>query len=122
MREYLWKGGEKMINLAKIKIPLTAVVDGANLILVDVSPYYAYVDGKKTDNQLGHKYLVVEDKNFDKFFVKVPSATPIITSEQLSEAKQRIMVTFENGVARPYRTQNGEYDLSITATAVAIAK
>ena len=108
--------------LSKLNIPFNIVIQDANLILVDVKEYYEYQNGKKTDVMLGYKYLVVEDKNFEKFAVKIPSTTPAITKEQIDAAKERIRVNFTDAVAKPYRTNSGDYDLSISATGISIVK
>ena len=109
------------MQLTKLNIPLQIVIEDANLILINVAPYYNYVDGKKTDAVIGYRYTVVEDKNFDKINVKIPSTTPAISQETIDSAKQRILVSFENAFAKPYRTPSGNYDLSITASGINIA-
>lgn len=108
--------------LSKLNIPFNIVIQDANLILVDVKEYYEYQNGKKTDVMLGYKYMVAEDKNFEKFAVKIPSTTPAITKEQIDAAKERIRVSFTDAIAKPYRTNSGDYDLSISATGISIVK
>lgn len=110
------------MQLSKLNLPLDVIIGGANQILLEVTPYYAYMDGKKSDTILGYRYTVVEDKNFEKFSVKIPSSVPAISQESIDSSKQRIIVTFDNAIAKPYRTQSGEYDLSISATGINIAK
>lgn len=110
------------MQFSKLNIALGTIIEDANLLLIDVMPYYEYNDGKKTENLLGYKYTVAEDKTFDKFSVKVPSTVPAITKEQLERSKERIRVTFENGYAKPYRTVTGDYDLSFNATGINIIK
>ncbi len=110
------------MHLSKLNIPFNIVVDGANTILLGVAPYYEYVDGKKTENLLGYKYNIVEDKSFEKFSIKIASKAPVITQEQIDTSKERIKVSFENAIAKPYRTTYGDYDLSITATGISILK
>lgn len=108
------------MNITKLSIPLDIITGDAKLILLEVAPYYSYVDGKRTNTLLGYRYLVVEDKTFDKMFVKIPSPVPAVTMEMLETAKKRILVTFDNAMAKPYRNQNGDYDLSITASGINI--
>ena len=111
------------MNICKLQIPLGIVTKDANLILLSVSPNYEYVNNKITDNLLGYKYTVVEDITFEKLIVKVASTTPVITQEQIDTAKDRIFVTFNNAIAKPYRNvSNGQYDLSINANSVSIVK
>lgn len=111
------------MQITKLEIPIPIIINGANLILLSVAPNYEYVDNKKTDNLLGYKYTVVEDITFEKFVVKVPSSTPVMTQEQIDTAKDRIYVTFNNAIAKPYRnTSTGNYDLSINANGISIVK
>lgn len=107
---------------AKLIIPFPIVLDGANTILLGVMPYFEYKNGRKTDTLLGYKYLIVEDKNFEKYAVKIAGEKPLISQEQIEQSKGRIHVTFENAVAKPYRTNTGDYDLSISATGISIVK
>lgn len=45
---------------------------GNNLVLVDVAPIKAYVDGRRTDQVSGYRYTVaMPDKAFDKLVVKI---------------------------------------------------
>ena len=110
------------MKLSKISIPLEVISGGANLILLDVAPYNAYVDGKKTDTIVGYRYTVVEDKTFEKLIIKIPSSEPAFTQEQIASSKERIKVSFDGAVAKPYRTMSGDYDLSISATAIRTVK
>lgn len=110
------------MNLSKLNIPFVPVVAEGRLILLKVEPYYTYENNKRTDKLAGYKYTVVEDKDFDKYVVKIQCATPAITQEQIDSTKQKMTVTFENASAKPYRTQSGDYELSITATGISIVK
>lgn len=67
---------------------LTAFQIGGNAegegFLIGQRPYYEYVDGKKTGNQLGITYdAVFQDNQFEKAAVKVASTQAIVTDEQL---------------------------------------
>lgn len=111
-----------MIRLQNLEIPLTVITKGAKLICLEVAPTFSYENGKRTDSQIGTTYTVVETQNFEKFKVKVANLTPVLTQEQIDSSKERVYLTFENAIAKPYRTQSGEYDLSISATNVVLAK
>lgn len=110
------------MNITKLNIPLNVITEGANLILLEVVPYYAYVDGKKTDTLKGYRYTVVEDETFEKLSIKIESATPIVSSEQLASAKSHVLVTFDKAFAKPYRTNSGDFELSISASNMLIVK
>ncbi len=111
-----------MLDITKLQIPLSVIAKDAHLILLEVQPYYDYKDGKKTDTRLGYKYTVVEDRNFEKFPVKIPGNSPAISKEQLENAKSRIFVSFDNAAGKFYRTDRGDYALSVTASDVSIVK
>lgn len=107
-----------MFALTSLNIPLDIITKGALIVLMDVVPYFEYEDGKRTEKQLGYKYTVVEMTNYEKFQVKVPSASPVITSEKLQELSAKPAVTFDECFARPYRAENGSYNLSFSAKCV----
>lgn len=110
------------MNTSKLRIPLDALFCGANYMLIEVSPYYAYQDGIKTNDLLGYKYEVVEDGDFERFNVKVPSKEPIITAQELGKSSSRLYVTFEEAYGRLYRTPTGAVEISFTAKAVQLLK
>lgn len=111
-----------MIKLELLEIPLTIITKNTTMLLISISPWVEYKDGKKTDTQIGHRYEVVETSTFEKFVVKVKDTTPVLSTEQLTNAKEHITVTFDNAICKPYRTGNGNYDLSITAKSISIVK
>lgn len=110
------------MNLSKLNIPFVPVVTDGNLILLKSEPYYIYENGKKTDKLGGYKFTVVDDKDYDKYAVKIPSNVPAISQDQIDSAKNKLLVSFENAFAKPYRTQSGDYELSISATGINIVK
>lgn len=111
------------MNFLKLEIPFIVISKGDRLILVDVQAVYEYKDGKRTESRIGTRYIVVaEDAGYEKFSVKVANPTPLLTAEQLQSSKQTYHVKFENAIAKPYRTQSGDFELSITATAVNFVK
>lgn len=97
-----------------------ALGEDASLILLNVSEDFEYKDGKKTNVLKGYRYQVVSTNNYEKIIIKVPSAEPAITNAQIQSAKAKILVSFEDFMARPYRTSNGNYDLSFTASDILI--
>lgn len=110
-----------MIKLESLRIPLDVITNGANLILVSVRDVFEYKDGKKSNNKIGISYEIVEDSNYEKMSIKVIGETkPIVTNEEISNNKDKILVNFVNCIAKPYRTANGSYALSISATEVTL--
>jgi len=110
------------IQFNRITFPYAYAVGTGSLVLLSISKDFAYIDGKKTDTLKGYRYNVVELDNYLKFTVKIQSDNPIITNEQLENAKSKIMITFEDCMARPYRNSSNNYDLSFTATSISIIK
>lgn len=108
--------------ITRLNIPLTVVTEGADLILLDVSEYFEYVDGKATNHRLGFKYRVGDTKHFEQFSVKVPEKDAVISRDDLKNAKTPIKVAFADAFCKPYRTDSGVYDLSITARSVSLVK
>lgn len=108
------------MNLGNLKINFASTFEGAEILLLSVAPVYEYVSGAKTDTIIGYRYGVVETNNFEKFSVKVPGTAPAITPEQVAESKTKLKVTFDNCFGKLYRTENGGYDVSFSASAVHI--
>lgn len=103
-------------------IPLESLTENSPLLLLEVAPYYTYVDGKRTDEIAGYRYTVIETKDYEKFGVKIPNTPAIITPEEISSAKQKLAVTFEEATAKIYQNQAGSLDISVTAKAIKILK
>lgn len=110
------------MDISKLNIPLSVVIGKAELLLLGVSPVYQYTDNKRTDVVVGYRYEVVETDNYDKLSVKINSAAPAVTTEQLEKAENRYRVAFEECYAKPYRLQSGGYDLSFTASKILFLK
>lgn len=109
------------MRIEKINFSLDTLFGESNYMLMGFSPFFEYKDGKKTENQLGYKYEVVEDSNFERFTVKVASQQPVITAEEFAESKSRIYVTFKNSRGHIYRTPAGAIEVSFSADDVEIA-
>lgn len=90
-------------------------------LLLNETPGYDYVNGKRTDTQTCMKEEVVfVDNNFEKVVVKVPGTKPLVTAEQLAQQKGKIKVRFKNLKGRFYRTNSGEYALTCSADGVEV--
>lgn len=84
--------------------------------LLGQRPYYEYVSGKKTENQLGITYNgVFPDNLFEKAAVKVANTQVVITDEQILKSNGKMKVRFKNLTGKFYRTNSGEYVLSCRA-------
>lgn len=106
------------ITLTSLQISGNEKGDGR---LISQKPYYEYVDGKKTENQIGIKYdAVFPDNLFEKTAVKVASKQAVITDEQLKKNSGKIQVRFTNLSGRFYRTSSGDYALSCKADGIEV--
>ena len=80
-------------------------------------------DGKPTGRIVGKKYTAIfKDNGYEKVLVKIPNTSNVITAEELQAANGEIPVIFENLQGKIYRTANGEYAISCTATDVKVQK
>ena len=82
--------------ISKVKLLPEQVLGDNKVILVGVSPAYEYVDNKITDKVVGTNYTVVcPKKAYERYKVKVPDVTPILTVEDIRSCEEPIYVTFE---------------------------
>ena len=69
---------------------------------------FRYENGTKTEEVLGHKYLVTNTDTFEQIEVFVAGSTPLLTPERLEELQEsgeRVFVEFENAVVKPYYSE-----------------
>ena len=111
------------INIIGIEIPLENIVGNEPLKLFGADKLYEYKDGIKTDTQLGVKFAVGESATYQRFTVKVlglkESPIPL---ERIADKSKPIFVTFKDAIARTYRNNEGEIDISVKATSITEAK
>lgn len=111
-----------MFDLGKLKLTLEAVLGGGSYDVIAVSPYYEYVEGKRSDTVLGQKYTVgIGAPLYCQVAVKVPKLAPIFDNKEIESSGGSIPVTFKNGVASFYRTPNGGYDITFSAEKVDVS-
>ena len=83
---------------------------GTNPLLVDVKPWYIYVDGHKSDDIEGYRYIVaLPDHQFEKLGVKILGECLIDKPET-----GYIPVEFEKLQMHMY-WKNGTYDVTASA-------
>ena len=59
------------MDIKNAKIDVLGSV-GSKLLLIDVIPSYAYVDGRRTSTVTGYKYIVIlEENKFDRLSVRI---------------------------------------------------
>lgn len=85
---------------------------GKKLLLVDVSPYYAYIDNKKTDTIEGYRYTVaLPDRAFEKVAIKIKGEA------QMDNPDTYIDVSFE-GLELFIYWRNNEPTLGVRAQSI----
>lgn len=100
------------MKITDVVIDANATI-GTNPLLVDVKPCFVYVDGKKTENIEGYRYIVaLPDYELEKIGVKVLGECRIEKPE-----KGYVPVEFEKLDMRIY-WRNGDYDISASAEAI----
>ncbi len=107
-------------NIGLTPVQIAGNAEGTGLLLNE-TPGYDYVNGKRTNTQTHLKEEVVfVDNNYEKVVVKVPGTKQLVTAEQLAQQKGKIKVKFKNLRGRFYRTNSGEYALSCSADGVEV--
>lgn len=107
-----------------LRLPLSVVANGNDVLNTEVNPYRDYIDGKPSEHIAGYKYTVVCPLNkYESFTVKVMQATPTITNEMIEAAGGSIKVTFKGFEGKFYKdSRSGEYLFTAKATEVEVLK
>ena len=103
----------------ELNTPLKEVL-GEDFILTGIRPYYEYVNGAKTDKQLGFSYeVVLLGHAYEKVSVKIPGVAHI-PEEKI---KDGIPVLLEGLAHSVYTSVNNgfvNYNLSLSATGIKV--
>ena len=92
------------MDIKNAKIDVLGSV-GSKLLLIDVIPSYAYVDGRRTSTVTGYKYIVIlEENKFDRLSVRI-------------DGNSRIYVRFDNLELSLYWTSAG-HQIAAKASAI----
>lgn len=93
--------------LTKIPLFIGNIAGESGMLIVDgVFPYYAYVDGTRSNTVLGFTYRVVSPYlGYAKLSVKVPSSkkTPVVTMEEIKSHSGPLYCHFNGFQAKFYR-------------------
>ncbi|MEW9938324.1 hypothetical protein AB2T96_16530 [Clostridium butyricum] len=112
-----------MLKITDLKINIDSL--GGNFLLVDISPYYAYKDGEKTDTLDGYRYDIALPKHkMEKLSVKIPFSSnniPLVDINKDEEIPMLKQVIFEGLEVGSYFMQ-GNINLKATATKISFAK
>ena len=103
-----------MTNLS----PAGLIVDnrclGSEFLVTDVGPYFAYVDGQRTDKVDGYKYAaILPNRQFARLDVKIPGTKLLDVP-----AGQYISVAFDDLVVKLYFDNNRRIQLTAKAESV----
>lgn len=104
------------MKLNQVKITKEIVTLNGDIILIDVRSLAEYVDGKRTDNIVGHAYICVAPANkYTQFSVKIEGKKPVISNEELEANGGSVMIDVVEFEGRFY--QNANKDVLFTAKA-----
>lgn len=94
-------------------------------VLRDVRLTYATDgDGKRMEQVVAVRYECVDADTFSTFTVKVETAKPVITAEELERAEDMVVLELpvDEMVIKPYALEYGKAKVSIVAPYVKIQK
>ena len=86
--------------------------------LISVTPKYDYVNKQRTDTISAICYRVANPETFENFEVKVSSTKAIVSQERIDNVDERLWVTFENAVVKPYKIEFGKAICTVPADSV----
>lgn len=110
------------IATSSVFIALDKLMKEQTFALIASAPSFQYQDGKKTDVIDGTRYTVANVQTFDKFDVKTPEKTPVVSSEQIASMDERVFVSFSNAVAKPVKIEYGHIFFNVTADCAKIVR
>lgn len=99
---------------------LDEVMPSDKFIVKEVTPVYAYQDGKRTDKLEAYRYSLVDPESFDTFDIKIKGATPVVTSEMVADKDNRFWVALSNAIVKPFKMEYGKVSCSVTADSIKI--
>lgn len=92
----------------------------------DISPRYKYVDGKRTDEIVGHVYTATDIETYKQIHVLVEQNKPLLSQEkliELQESGEKVFIEFQNATVKPYYSERTKsIEDSIKAENVTIVK
>ena len=103
-----------MTNLSPAGLIIDNRCLGSEFLVTDVGPYFAYVDGQRTDKVDGYKYAaILPNRQFARLDVKIPGAKLLDVP-----AGQYIPVAFDDLVVKLYFDNNRRIQLTAKAESV----
>lgn len=111
-----------IVENKEFAIDLAQIFPTGTFALLDANPIYEYVNGKRTDKVIGTRYTVADKETFMNFDVKVKEVKATISKNTITNAGQRIWVSFTNAKVVPYSIKYGKCECTITADEVKVIK
>lgn len=86
--------------------------------------YETDADGNRTDRVEACRYSVLDTSTYGTFVIKVKNDKPVITAEQLENAKEHILldIPVEEVIIKPFSIEYGRCRVSVTAPFVKLHK
>ena len=107
-----------IIPSKRLSLSLESLMGTNRFALLGVSPVYDYIDKKRSETVSGIRYTVANPDTFETFDVKIAGTKPIVSQEVIENVDERIWVSFENAVVKPYRIEFGKATCSVTADSI----
>ena len=113
-----------MIKIPKdlIAIPLSTVMPSEKYALRGVSSVYAYENGKRTDQLIGYRLLLTDLETLEAFDVRINGTKIAVTQEMIDASDERLYVTLDNAMIKPYAINFGKAECTITCDAVKLVR
>ena len=110
----------KEFDAKNFSIALEDIYPSDRFILKDVYPIFDYdKNGNKTDTVVGYSYKLGDPVACENFCVKVMGTEPAVTKEHIED---RVWVTLEGAVIKPYEMKYGKAKCTIIASAIKVLK
>lgn len=112
------------MRVNQVKLLLENIAADSKVRLIGITPAFEYENGAKTDKQLGFTYECLAEQNgFEKFTVRVADSTPVLTVEQLADAKEPVYIAFSEFIGKFYFSERTKtWELSCKSSKAIIVK
>lgn len=113
-----------VMDATKFNLPALGIIPQI-AVLRDVKLSYATdSDGKRTENVASVRYDCVDTENFSTFTVKVETSKPVITSGELENTDELVVLELpiDEMTIKPYEISYGKVKVSIIAPYVKVQK
>lgn len=102
-------------------ISLEDILPSEKFVLKEVRKVFVYENNQKTDRVWGYRYKLVDPIKFETFEVKVEQREPIVSAQMLEES-DKLWVSLEGAVIKPYKMAYPFVDYTIVAQKINLLK